>query len=494
MASLARLLLTLHAFAWLAASHAGAQELFANPFANAEALRLQRGALPDATLRLRYDAGGDAKAGQPPGEVVIDVAADWAHVRRPKAQILYDFRWGRALELRQDGTFVSRSLMSDVVFRVAERQNRSAITHVLQGAGAKDQMDGCDAETELGLAIPALKEPADAKVKQAGATTTLECNGRVVGSFETGAGDAAPQALWPVLAREMTMHPALQSQVAKDGRAPKRVEAALRLGSTRKALSWHLLSVEPIAAPYPLAANSVNATAAWINEAVAAGLGDLAADAVAGRALGGAPTLASWDAQVGRLANEKGAAAATFAMWPALNMFPQVAQTCQSGGRLAICDALRSLRATAAADGAVRALVDVAMAEQLRKPADAIPAMLGARSSPFAEHPALLASFALALQGGGGNVQRQAEKVGLPWEAKALHVRALKAYPYNPAYWTDLGDYFARSYDLWTAYALYDVALSLPMPDAQRANVALSGKRSLAARIRNDFPASFLPK
>jgi hypothetical protein len=32
------------------------------------------------------------------------------------------------------------------------------------------------------------------------------------------------------------------------------------------------------------------------------------------------------------------------------------------------------------------------------------------------------------------------------------------------------------------------------MPDAQRANVALAGKRSLAARIRNDLPAFFLAK
>jgi hypothetical protein len=47
---------------------------------------------------------------------------------------------------------------------------------------------------------------------------------------------------------------------------------------------------------------------------------------------------------------------------------------------------------------------------------------------------------------------------------------------------------------MWAAYALYDVALSLPMPDAQRANAALAGKRSFAARIRNDFPAFFLAK
>ena len=145
-------------------------------------------------------------------------------------------------------------------------------------------------------------------------------------------------------------------------------------------------------------------------------------------------------------------------------------------------------------DAAVRALFEVIKAEQLRRPADAVAAMLSARSSPLADHLVLGASFALALQSGGDSVRKQAQAAGLPSEAKPLHVRALQAYPYNPAYWTDLGDYFARSYDLWTAYVLYDVALSLPMPDAQRSNVALAGKRSFAARIRGDFPAFFLAK
>jgi hypothetical protein len=47
-------------------------------------------------------------------------------------------------------------------------------------------------------------------------------------------------------------------------------------------------------------------------------------------------------------------------------------------------------------------------------------------------------------------------------------------------------------YEVPTAYLLYDVALSLPMPDAQRGSPVVAGKRSLAARIRGDFPAFFL--
>jgi len=191
---------------------------------------------------------------------------------------------------------------------VFERQNRAALTHVLRGAGAADAMDACDAETELGVAIPM------------GATTTLECDGRVVGSLEEGLGDRAPAALWPVLARETTMHPALQARISAGGPAPKRLEAFFKIASDRKALSWRLISAERSLSmiPNPLAGNLINATAASINEAVAPGLGDVAAEAVAGRALGGPPTLASWDTEVARVAKEKGAAAAVLAMWPVL--------------------------------------------------------------------------------------------------------------------------------------------------------------------------------
>jgi hypothetical protein len=282
--------------------------------------------------------------------------------------------------------------------------------------------------------------------------------------------------------------------MAEGGAAPKRVEARFRLASSARTLAWQLLSAEAIDEPYPLTAALINATARALNKEIAPGLGDIAAEAVAGRAQGGAPTLAAWEAQVARTAQEKGPAAAALAMWPALNMFPQTMQACQTGTRSAICGSLRDLRKTMAADAAVRALLAVAMAEQAKRPADAIAAMAAARSSPHADHPALAASFALALHVGGPAMRKQAEATGVPGDALPLHVRALQAYPYNPAYWTDLGDYYVRGYQLGTAYLLYDVALSLPMPDAQRSSPVLSGKRSLAARIRADFPGFFLGK
>jgi hypothetical protein len=360
--------------------------------------------------------------------------------------------------------------------------------------GLGDRISACDSDTELGLAIAGAKDTASVAIKRSDTEVALECNGGVIGAFRPGSGDAAPAVLWPVLAHVMTLHPALRAELVKDGRVPKLIKAAFAVAGARKETAWRLVSAEAVSVAYPLAAGLKNGTAAWIDKAVAPGLGDLAAAAVAGRAGKGPPTLAEWEAEVGRVAKTKGAAAAVLAAWPALNMFPQVGQLCPSTPGSAVCGAIRGLPATAQTDAAVRALLMVIRAEQARRPADAVVAMAAARSSPLGDHPALAAAFALALQGGGQSMAEQARAAGLPTDAKALHVRALEAYPYNPAYWTDLGDYFTRRYDLFTAYVLYDIALSLPMPDAQRGNSVLAAKRKLAARIQGDFPAFFLAK
>ena len=475
------------------ARQAAAQEPFDNPFASAEALRKQRGDTANATLRLRYEVGGDANAEQAAGELVIELAPDWAHVRRQGHRALYDFRLGRALDLGE-GSFVSRNIIGNVAFRIYERQNRTMLSATIRGAGGGDQISACNSDTELGLAIPGAKDTASVSIKRSATDVTLECNGGVVGAFGLGSRDAAPATLWPVLAHVITLHPALRSELIKDGRVPRHIKSAFAVMGARKETSWRLVSAEAVSVPYPLGASLKNTTAAWIDKAVAPGLGDLAAAAVAGHAGKGPPTLVDWEAEVSRVAKTKGPAAAVFAAWPALNMFPQVAQVCTSAPGSAVWGSIRGLAATAQTDTAVRPLLQVIQAEQARRPADAVAAMLAARSSPLADHPALAAAFALALQGGGPSMAQQAKAAGLPSDAKDLHVRALQAYPYNPAYWTDLGDYFARSYDLFTAYALYDVALSLPMPDAQRGNTVLTSKRKLAARIQGDFPAFFLPK
>lgn len=137
--------------------------------------------------------------------------------------------------------------------------------------------------------------------------------------------------------------------------------------------------------------------------------------------------------------------------------------------------------------------MEIAQAEGARNNTAALAAMQRAQASPHRDHPALGASFALALLRFSQAERQQAEAAGLPTNVRALQTRALVALPYNPAYWTDAGDTFGSSYEWPTAFWFYDVAFSLPMPEAIARNTALTGKRTQLERVRRDFPDGFLP-
>src|SRR5262249_1550199 len=145
-----------------------------------------------ATLRLRYGASAEPKGEQPAGELVIDVASDWVQVQRDRRRTLYDFRLGRVLELNDDGTFTSGSMLAEVAVRVAERANRVGLAAATHAMDLTDKWDACDADTELGVALPGAKELTTFAVKTTGTVATLECNDRVVGVLESGVGKKAP--------------------------------------------------------------------------------------------------------------------------------------------------------------------------------------------------------------------------------------------------------------------------------------------------------------
>jgi hypothetical protein len=95
-----------------------------------------------------------------------------------------------------EGAFVSRNLIGELAFRIYERQNRSFLAGTLRGAGAGGQIAACDSDTELGLAIPGSKDTSPVAIRRADGAAMLECDGRVVGAFRPGSGDAPPAALW----------------------------------------------------------------------------------------------------------------------------------------------------------------------------------------------------------------------------------------------------------------------------------------------------------
>lgn len=139
------------------------------------------------------------------------------------------------------------------------------------------------------------------------------------------------------------------------------------------------------------------------------------------------------------------------------------------------------------------AMFEIGAAEQRGDTAAAIAAMRRAQRSPLRDHPALGAAFALAILRFDANTRAQAESADLPMDVAALQNRALLAFPYNPAYWTDVGDRYGSGYDWPSAFQFYDVAFSLPMPEAITNNTAMVAHRTQIGRIRTDFPDAFLP-
>lgn len=467
-----------------------AQPLYGNPFADAATYRAARTATPDATYRLRYEVtrtGHDAST----HEVTFDIASDWSLTRDAQSVTLHDFQLSRIFQINGD-SFTTMNGLAALVFRVTERQNRAYLRRVLSTAGAGATMpEDCDADTELGLAIPGATSESRVELSERRGATSILCDNREIGSFTPSDGATPPAAFWPTAFYHMTAHPALRARIRASGHPPTALEARYRLaGSTEASESWRLVAVETVATPYPLNASIRNATAAQLDGLVAPGAGQMASDAIAGLALGGAPTLQTWDAHIRDVDRREGRAAAAMLLLPTSNMFPEF--SCARGASLRLCEIASGLRRME--DPAPLALLEIATAEQRGDNAAAIAAMQRAQTSPLRDHPTLAASFALALLKFDDAAMAQARAANLPTDVRALQARALMYLPYNPAYWTDVADIYGRNYDFPTAFLFYDVAFSLPMPSALAApGGVLQSRRTQLERIRHDFPDASLP-
>ncbi|MGE0740348.1 MAG: hypothetical protein AB7O98_03325 [Hyphomonadaceae bacterium] len=471
---------------------AQAQAFFQSPFLSPAEIIAARGETSPATMRLRYELRrSEGGAPETTSELIIDLAPDWALVTSAEATQLRDFRLNRVFVLQPtQRSFVSQNALGAPFFLIAERQNRAALQRFTAQLGPEAQIfQPCDVDAELGLVVPPNAPIENAELREEGGVHTLRCDNRDAGSFS--ASETIPLAtFWPVLALDMTTHPTLSAGVRQSGRAPQTLSTSFRSMNAMTQRTWRLVSVETISAPYPLDSSFTNTSAAAM-DALLTNSGAIAMDAIAGRAAGGAPTLESWNTQVSQLARRDPAAAAMLVL-PSFHMFPELEAMCSRNGAHSVCSVARSLAPGVLRDPAPLALIQIAMAEQSNNAAGAIDAMRRAQSSPLRDDPALGASFALALLRFDQEALAQAQAAGLPTDPAMLQARALAALPYNPAYWTDVGDRIGASYDWPSALMFYDVAFSLPMPSAVRDGRALGSKRRASEAVRRDFPQFFL--
>jgi hypothetical protein len=477
--------------ALLMAPCAMAQPLFANPLDTAAGYRAARGAVPDATYSYRYEMiATEADATPTVSEATIVLATDWALLRNGADAVLYDFNLNRQFALSGD-RFTTTNGMADLVFRVMERQNRAYLGQVLSAVDAGSTMADCDSDAELGLAMPKRPSKGVAAFTENQGAWTFTCDGRAMGGFAAGT-EKAPAAFWPTLFNAMPMHPALFKRLREAGLAPASIEITGTTGSVQRKTVLKLQSVERIVTSYPLTEAMRNETAGRFDALLGSGMGQVAADAVSGRAAGGPPSLQSWNDHVRALASTDQAAAAMLVM-PSFNMFPEIAGLCERQEH-AVCAAARVMNAIKASEPAPMALVAMGMAEQDGKNDEAIEAMRVIQNSRHRDHPAASGSFALALLKFKPADLAKAKAAGLPTDVVSLQAKAIAGLPYNPAYWTDAGDTHVPSYNWRNATLFYDVAFALPMPSAVNSNGVLVGKRNLFEAIRQDFPDAFLPR
>lgn len=490
-----RLLLTM-CFLWIGASAAIAQPIFSNPLSDAATYRAARGDLSPATYRLRYEVTTSRSREAPTvRELIIDVAGDWSVTRDGEQVTLRDYRLNRYFTLQAD-RFTTMNGLALITFRAMERENRSRMQDMLTRMGVQAPVfDDCDADSELGVAIPSGKPPSRIEWREESGVATLRCAGRDIGGFSPREGAAPPAAFWPTLFDAMTIHPALHKRARDSGLAPATLESRYRRGNGDEVrFAWKLIAAETVSINYPLLDAMRNVTAETLDRIIAPGAAQLAIDAVAGRAQGGAPTLQSWGEHLRSVSQRDGQAAVAMLAMPTFNMFPELETECGQTPSNAACGAIQALREVARSDPAPMALLEMAMAEQRNDSSATIAAMKRAQTSPLRDHPVLGASFALALMRFDRNALNQTRAANLPTDIAALQARAVMVLPYSPAYWTDIGDRYLAGYRTPDAFLLYDIANALPMPSAVAGNRALVAKRDLVTEIRNDFPNAALPR
>ena len=245
----------------LVVSPALAQPLFANPLDTPEGYREGRGATPDAKHRIRYEVTETQGSGASEVyEVTIDVASNWSLYRKGEIAVLNDFGLNRIFTLEGD-TFSTVNGMSNLVFRVMERQNRTYLKDVLAAATAGEPMiTDCQSDSELGLSLPMQKSDSILRFGDRQGFTALICDGADVGGFTAGSA-SAPPALWPSLFHIAPMHPALLKRMRETGAVPATFETERTAGDTTIKRSFRLVDVESVSASYPLTDDLRNTTA-----------------------------------------------------------------------------------------------------------------------------------------------------------------------------------------------------------------------------------------
>lgn len=456
-----------------------------NPFLSGAELSALRPGTSAATLKVTYGFTATEDGKVQNSSVVIDLADDWAMITTGAQTTLLDYRLGRLINLLPGRNgFSNFNYDTLLLFRVRERRSRAALEMAGTAAGVGIPIgDSCDAETELGIVVADVPAHLPATVESSADAATVSCGGRVVGTIELSKTGGPPATLWPSMFSAFQLHPSIVDFARKGGRVPSVITSSFARSGQPVELRWKLESVTEEELIYPVGPGTANSTVDSLASALPPAINKLAVDAVSGKAAGGIPDLAGWDAKLAAL-QKSDAADASLVLLPTIGMFPQAVTGCRTGARSAVCDVLGDIGTQRKRDPAVAAAyaiinvnpTDPATHETI------IAALQAAKSSPHVGHPALAGVVGVAFAQGGTRLAKLAKGAGLQIDPGALTLEAINAYPYAACYWLDLSNLLINNWRIFEGMIVEDVAASLPMPSSdQCVGVAAKYHRSMAA-------------
>lgn len=477
---------------FISPNKASAQDLLSNPFLSATSIKKLHEQNFKASQKLVYEIKNTAPNKNEETEIInIYLSKNWALVERGDYKILFDFVLQREFVINaKNNSFYSKSLIGPVFFRIMERQNRIAIADIISQSTKKSFGKQCDADTELGLTLDLEKSGKELSQNLSNGVFELKCDNRTIGAFTSSKTQLSNKTLWPVFANILNINPNMIKALKQSDFAPSSLTSSFKYSENANlTTNLKLLKSEKIELDYPLTDDLINQTSTEIDAITEKGLGKLAQDAINNNANGEAIDWNKWNLHLQQLSKHNDNAI-KYAFFPSYVMFPNKIANCKSYSDYAICKEMLQIKEWAN-NTDFKDFFAIIESDSKKNYDNAIAPFSRIIKNNKNIDGAILQSYALVLFDGGDEFIEKAKAAGLPTDSISLRVKALKQYPYNPAYWTDFSNYFARDYsNMENAIWFLEIAYFLPVEGAHNYKILIDSAKRLG-KISNDFPQFF---
>lgn len=421
---------------------------------------------------------------------------DYAAIRQDGTTEVWDRKLRRRfIRVDAKGEFTNYSTVADVHFRISEFLNRVHLTEMIKRAGAKDLPKETDLfwlQSAFGLTHGDLKWVEPKIVRKSG-VLRISYKDEPVAEIRPGsdAHDAATRrGFVSVLRYKAAMHPLILAEIeALDG-VPERLEFLTSdndfadVGWAR----WEIGAMRPGTEDFPIkAGDRPNTLRVWTGNESKDGFLVLALPIVEQAARGtygkGAPT---FDLLLLRFEDltDKGRVFDAFLLLAAElgQLFPEEFNRCPQASEARLCRAIKRMNAISGQDPRFDRYLRALNLGQSANREDRAKAVEVWQSISLEG-----LDYGYAVKLGYANTLVTQGKTGAPevWEG---FLAALKAMPYNPNTYRDIGNVYNSSYQMQIGWLFYDIGRTLPNRPSRDLLTTIA---ELERNLVKDFPQFF---